>query len=389
MACLTRSQHVRGNRKFAHNRNSVDRGVVEFDLIDQYFNRPFRSLSEACNRTVVATIGDDCATLAVGPGNRLYVTTDTLVQGVHFFSDHPAFDLGWKALACNLSDLAAAGAQPMGFTLNLTLPRIDDAWLSGFSQGLLAMAQQASCPLVGGDTTSAGAGGVLSISITAMGQAPVSHHGFGRHLARVGDDVWVSGLPGLARIGLLAEYSNRKMLSELGASAAEQAAVVSHLADLPADLLTQAKSALYTPTPQLELSGLLSGHAHACIDLSDGLSGDLAHISKASACQIQIDQAAVEALWTTRFPSLRVNTAASKSSLLGFLKQASLIGGDDYQLCWSASPKSRSVLESLVESPARIGTVVDGQGVWLIQNDNSLQPLYSRSYDHFQVSSRE
>ena len=388
MAYLTRSRRKPGNRKFAHNRKPVDRGVVEFDLIDQYFNRPFRPLTQARRETVLSGIGDDCATLALLPGNRLYVSTDTLVQGVHFFSDHPAYDLGWKSLACNLSDLAASGASPLGFTLNLTLPGVSEKWLSGFSQGLLALAEQSHCPLVGGDTTSAGASGVLSISITVLGQAPASHHGFARHRASEGDDVWVSGLPGLARVGLLSEYVNRQMWSELGRTPGEKQAVIRALAGLPSDLLIQAKSALHTPEPQLELSRSLIGHANACIDLSDGLSGDLGHISKASACQVQIDQCALDALWANRFPALGVGDQLEQSTLV-FLRHASLVGGDDYQLCWTANPQSRGAVESLASGAARIGTVVSGQGVWLLQPDSRPVPMRSMSYDHFQVSSRE
>lgn len=388
MAYSTRSRHKPGNRKFAHNRKPVDRGVVEFDLIDQYFNRPFRPLAQARRETVLSGIGDDCATLAMLPGNNLYVSTDTMVEGVHFFSDHPAYDLGWKALACNLSDLAASGATPIGFTLNLTLPRVSDAWLSGFSQGLLALAQQSSCPLVGGDTTSAGAGGALSVSITVLGQAPGSHSGFARDCAVVGDDVWVSGLPGLARVGLMSEYASRQMWAELGASASEQQAVVEVLAGLPPDLLAQAKIALQAPEPQLQLSQNLIGQVHACIDLSDGLSGDLGHISKASACGIQIDQSAVDALWLSRFPALGQNSRID-SSTWAFLRHASLVGGDDYQLCWTARSQSRQAVGSLLPSPGRIGKVTGGQGVWLLQPNSPPVPMLSMSYDHFQVSSRE
>ena len=388
MAYLTKSRLKPGNRKFAHNRKPVDRGVVEFDLIDQYFNRPFRPLSQTRRETVLSGIGDDCATLAMLPGYHLYVSTDTMVEGVHFFSDHPAYDLGWKALACNLSDLAASGATPMGFTLSLTLPRVSDAWLSSFSQGLLALAQQSICPLVGGDTTSAGPGGTLSVSITVLGQAPSSQSGFARHCAVVDDDVWVSGLPGLARVGLMSEFASRQMWAELGATASEQQAVAKILAGLPPDLLAQAKVALQTPEPQLELSRKLVGHAHACIDLSDGLSGDLGHISKASACGIQIVQSDVDALWLSRFPALGFNGRVEPSTM-AFLRHASLVGGDDYQLCWTADPRSRKAVESLLPNPARVGTVATGHGVWLLQPNSPPVNMLSLSYDHFKVTSRE
>src|SRR5690606_164783 len=163
----------------------------EFELIERYF---WRTPPQGPRRAVVGN-GDDCAVVAPGPGMHLALSTDTLVEGRHFLSTVDPALLGHKALAVNLSDLAACGARPLGFTLALTLPRVDPAWLGAFSQGLLALADAHDCELLGGDTTA----GPLSIGITALGEVPAGG-ALLRSGARVGDDLWVSGWPGLARL---------------------------------------------------------------------------------------------------------------------------------------------------------------------------------------------
>eukprot|EP01030_Chromulinospumella_sphaerica_P010223 gene10223-10030_t len=220
----------------------------EFDLIARYFTRPVRH--------VVLGVGDDCALLAPRPGMQLAISSDMLVQGRHFFADVDPEALGHKALAVNLSDLAACGAKPLAFTLALALPRVDEAWLAGFSRGLLALADAHGCELVGGDTTQ----GPLNICITVFGEVPAGQ-ALLRSGAREGDDIYVSGTLGDARLAL--------------------EALLGHI-HLPDELLAQARQRLERPTPRVALGLALRGVASSAMDVSDGLLGDLVHILKAS-----------------------------------------------------------------------------------------------------------
>ncbi|HET6787450.1 MAG TPA: thiamine-phosphate kinase, partial [Aquabacterium sp.] len=163
----------------------------EFDLIERFFWRP----AGVGPRCAVVGNGDDCAVIAPTPGMQLAVSTDTLVEGRHFLSTVDPARLGHKALAVNLSDLAACGARPVAFTLALTLPRVDEVWLAGFASGLLALADAHDCELIGGDTTA----GPLAIGITVMGEVPAGQ-ALLRSGAQAGDDLWVSGTPGEARL---------------------------------------------------------------------------------------------------------------------------------------------------------------------------------------------
>ena len=173
-----------------------NRAMGEFDLIDQFFRQP-AAARQAASPQLALGIGDDCALLQLAPGMQLAVTSDMLVEGRHFFPDAEPHALGHKCLAVNLSDLAAMGARPLGFTLALALPAVNADWLQPFSCGLLALADAAACPLVGGDTTR----GPLTICITAFGEVPAGQ-ALRRDGAQVGDDIWVSGSPGDARLGL-------------------------------------------------------------------------------------------------------------------------------------------------------------------------------------------
>ena len=222
----------------------------EFDLIERYFKR---TPSDAEGHVVVGN-GDDCAILAPTPGMQLAISTDTLVEGRHFLSTVAPDKLGHKALAVNLSDLAACGARPLAFTLALTLPRVDEAWLAAFSRGLLALADEHGCALIGGDTTA----GPLSITITVWGEVPPGQ-ALLRSGAHVGDDLWVSGWPGEARLAL---ESFRGTLQP----------------PLSGETLTQVRARMESPTPRVALGLGLRGLATSAIDLSDGLMGDLQHI---------------------------------------------------------------------------------------------------------------
>ena len=231
----------------------------EFELIERYFKRPARQ--------AVLGVGDDCAILQPAPGTQLAISCDMLVEGRHFLSTVDPRLLGHKALAVNLSDLAACGAKPLAFTLALALPRADDAWLAPFSQGLLALADAHGCELVGGDTTQ----GPLNICITVFGEVPVVNgqsQALLRSGARAGDDVYVSGTLGDARLALEAL---RGTLS------------------LPLEVLAQARQRLERPTPRVALGQALRGVASAALDISDGLLGDLRHILQASGVGATLD----------------------------------------------------------------------------------------------------
>ncbi len=324
----------------------------EFDLIARYFTRPVRQAALG--------VGDDCALLRPTPGMQLAISSDMLVEGRHFFADVDPEALGHKALAVNLSDLAACGAKPLAFTLALSLPQVDEAWLAGFSGGLLALADAHGCELVGGDTTQ----GPLNICITVFGEVPPGQ-ALLRSGARPGDDIYVSGTLGDARLAL--------------------EALLGHT-PLPADVLARARLRLERPTPRVALGLALRGVASSAMDLSDGLLGDLSHILKASGIGARID---------TQITSKLIAACALPSSASGqfdlvdleLARQCTLAGGDDYELAFTAPPAQRDAVAaaSLASSTpvTRIGTVLAEPGLRLV--DAQGQPVENRyaSFDHF------
>jgi thiamine-monophosphate kinase len=294
--------------------------VHEFDLIARIRQRA------AARGDVALGIGDDCALLAPPPGMQLAVTMDALNVGVHFPPDTAPADLGWKALAVNLSDLAAMGAQPAWGTLSLSLPQGDAAFVDGFFDGFFALAAQHGFALVGGDTTR----GPLSIAITAHGLVEPGQ-ALRRDGARVGDDIWVSGTLGDAA-GALRQWQ----------------------AGVPMSPALQAQ--LDRPTPRVALGRALRGIASSCIDVSDGLLADLAHICRASGVGAEID---IDAL-----PASAALRAAFGPDTLRVLQAA---GGDDYELCFTAPAAAADALGmALAEAgtaATRIGTISAGSGV--------------------------
>lgn len=232
----------------------------EFDLIARYFTRPARK--------AVLGVGDDCALLAPAPGMQLAVSSDMLVEGRHFFPGVDPEALGHKALAVNLSDLAACGARPLAFTLALALPRVDEPWLAAFARGLLRLADEHGCELVGGDTTQ----GPLNICITIFGEVPPGQ-ALLRSGAQPGDDLYVSGTLGDARLAL--------------------EALLGHV-QFPAETLARAR--LERPTPRVALGQALRGVASSALDVSDGLLGDLGHILRASGVGACVDTAITSSL---------------------------------------------------------------------------------------------
>lgn len=321
----------------------------EFDLIARYFTRPVHKAALG--------VGDDCALLAPAPGMQLAVSSDMLVEGRHFFADVDPEALGHKALAVNLSDLAACGARPLAFTLALSLPRVDEAWLAGFSRGLLALADAHGCELVGGDTTQ----GPLNLCITVFGEVPTGM-ALLRSGARPGDDLYVSGTLGDARLAL--------------------EALLGHTA-LPAEVLARARQRLERPTPRVALGQALRGIASSAMDLSDGLLGDLSHILKASGVGAHID---------THITS---NLIAEKAYLsvgnghfdIGFIRQCTLAGGDDYELAFTAPPARRDAVATASQASGtpvtRIGTVLAEPGLQLVDAQGQAVEHRYASFDHF------
>ena len=346
----------------------------EFDLIARYFKRntapaqaapaPAASLSIAKDTPGVALgIGDDCALLTPAPGQQLAISTDMLVEGRHFFADVDPAALGHKALAVNLSDLAAMGAQPLAFTLALALPPAragDDAWMSALARGLFALADEHRCALVGGDTTA----GPLNISITVLGQVPAGQ-ALRRDGARAGDDIWVSGTLGEARLALLA------LQGQLA---------------LPPDRLAALRQRLERPTPRVALGTALRGIATSAIDLSDGLAGDLRHILNASGVGAVLDANAVHAAGATA--ATATGLAHAPSANAGQDLQHALTGGDDYELLFTAAPAQREAVRAAGATSAtpvtRIGRIEPAQGAWLQDAQGGRQALSDfRSFDHF------
>ncbi len=273
----------------------------EFDLIARYFTRTAR-------RNPLG-VGDDCALLQPAPGMQLAVSTDLLVEGRHFLSTADPVALGHKSLAVNLSDLAACGAEPLAFTLSLSLPSVDEAWLAAFSDGLFALADGYRCELVGGDTTR----GPLAISITVFGEVPAGQ-ALLRSGARAGDDLWVSGTLGDARLALEAF---RGTLS------------------LPQAVLAAARQRLEEPQPRIALGCALRGLATSAIDISDGLLGDLAHVLRRSGVGASVDSEAATALLAARS-----HLALPQQQVL----QLVLAGGDDYELAFTVPPRLRAAV---------------------------------------------
>ena len=313
-------------------------GAGEFDLIARIRARV------ATRADVVLGIGDDAALLAPPPGRQLVVTADTLNDGVHFPRGTSPADVGWKALAVNLSDLASMGAEPAWCTLSLSLPQSDPAWIEGFLDGFLDLAGQHDIALVGGDTTR----GPLSIAVTAMGLVEPGR-ALRRDGARVGDEVWVTGTLGDAAGGLA--LLDREPVSAL-------------------------RARLDRPTPRVAAGRALAGIATACVDVSDGLLADLGHVCARSHVAARID----------------VDALPASAALMEVIGEADRIalqasGGDDYELCFTAPADAGADIDAVSAQLGlrftRIGRIVAGEGVHPV--DAKSQPWSSprRGYDHF------
>lgn len=317
----------------------------EFDLIARYFT------PEAGQRKdVIVGIGDDAAVLEPPTGMQLVVSTDTLVNGVHFPAGTRPAAVGYKALAVNLSDLAAMGATPAWFTLNLTLPEADEAWLEGFARGLFELAREFRLQLIGGDTTQ----GQLAITITVFGTVPQGT-ALRRQGARPGDRVYVTGQLGEACLGL--------GLSRGGLN-------------LPAEYHRHVLARLERPMPRVREGERLRGIASACIDLSDGLVADLGHVVAASGVGARID-----------LPRLPLSSAY-KAAFEQVGWEAALAHGDDYELCFTVPRDKQMAFNRLIPQFdcgfAYIGDIEPAAGVRIFDAAGHTYAPKSRGYRHFE-----
>lgn len=310
----------------------------EFALIDRFFRRPLRDPGHTA-----LGVGDDGALIRPTPGMELVVSTDMLVAGTHFLPNADPADLGWKALAVNVSDMAAMGAQPRWATLALALPAATESWIEKFAGGFFACAEAFGIDVIGGDTTK----GPRNLCVTIFGEVPQGQ-ALLRSGANPGDEVWVSGHPGRAAQGL-AHLQQRHVLAEPG--------------------LSDCLAALHRPQPRVALGLALRGIATAAIDVSDGLLADLGHILDSSKTAAQLQ--------------LAVSPAPT------FAEQCLLAGGDDYELVFTA-PAARHAGIAALASPLQlaltcIGTIVTGEAGAIDLRTLDGQPIEfaPRGYDHF------
>ena len=329
----------------------------EFDLISRFFKRPVPA--------GMLGGGDDCALFRITPGLELATSKDLLLEGRHFFSDVDPYTLGHKSLAVSLSDLAAMGAKPVACLLGLALPTFDEAWVARFADGFYALADLHGCALIGGDTTRSEQG--LSISVTVFGEVDPAH-AMRRSAAQAGDDIWVSGQLGAADIAY-------RLLAGSFTESSNSAQKTRGLFGLDGSLLEQTRPALETPVPRVFLGRRLSAHAHAAIDISDGLLQDLGHILQASGVGARIDEGLLPA-----HPALQSLSQAD-------WRRAVLAGGDVYELCVTASIDQRDHFERIgLEAGVpltRIGQITAELGLNVYDQAGQLiQPL-PHGFDHF------
>ncbi|MDX1824045.1 MAG: thiamine-phosphate kinase [Thiohalomonadales bacterium] len=315
--------------------------IPEFELIQRFFTRQIENRPD-----IVLGVGDDAALIATPADKHLVVAIDTLVEGVHFPPATSPYDIGWKALAVNLSDLAAMGAEPAWFTLALTLPESSESWLTEFSQGLFDLANRYDLPLIGGDTTR----GPLTVTVQIGGTVPA-----GQALLRVGampgDGIFVSGTLGDATLALQ---------------------IMAGEAEYP-DLLTR----LNRPSPRIAEGCALRGIASCAIDISDGLLADLGHILTASNCGAEIFQQ-------------RLPFSASAQQFLAQdpeLWRSLISGGDDYELCFCVPPQQLERLRQIALQHnfhfTEIGRVVAGRELRCLDATGKPATIPLHGYRHF------
>ncbi len=308
--------------------------LSEFSLIQRFFTQQAVKNASTC-----LGIGDDCALLAIPNGYELAITTDTMVENVHFFKDTNPEQLGHKLLAVNLSDLASMGAKPLSVTLAITLPSVNEAWLSAFAKGFLTLAERYSVDLIGGDTTA----GALTLTVQALGLVPRGQ-ALTRSAAKVGDFIYLSGNIGDAGLGLKITQG--------------------YDCTQPDNALKQFNQ----PEPACDTGQMLIGVANACIDISDGLASDLGHIlqqSHVGAC-------------------LHWEELPLSDAVLSYIQDTGdwimpLVAGDDYQLCFTVSPEKASLVPNYCQ---KIG-IIEAQHGLRLNKSGIIQTLEVKGYEHF------
>jgi len=308
--------------------------LTEFSLIQRFFTQ-----QRVTNSTTTLGIGDDCALLSIPEGFQLAVTTDSMVENVHFFAGADPEQLGYKLLAVNLSDLASMGAKPLSVTLAISLPSVDEAWMSSFAKGFLNLAEQYSVDLIGGDTTS----GPLTLTVQALGLVPKGK-GLRRSTAKPGDLIYLTGNIGDAGLGLKIKHGFACSDSELPLARFNR------------------------PKPQVEVGLALLNIANACIDISDGLLADLGHILAQSQVGARLD-------WELLPLSEAVQSYIIKTGDWSM----PLIAGDDYELCFTVSPEK----SALLTIPCTQIGVIEADPKLRLYKSGQLQSLTSKGYEHF------
>jgi thiamine-monophosphate kinase len=315
----------------------------EFDLIQRWFQRPAKRAALG--------VGDDCALLQPAPGMQLAVSTDMLVEGRHFLSTVAPDRLGHKALAVNLSDLAACGASPLAFTLALSMPRVDEVFLDGFARGLFALANEHGIEVVGGDTTA----GPLNICIAVFGEVPVGQ-ALLRSGARVDDELWVSGTLGDARLAL---------------------EVFRGTVSLDADSFEAVRARMELPAPRVTLGIALRGVATSAIDISDGLLGDLRHVLRRSGVGATLDADALPM------------SAVLAAQPLALRRECLLAGGDDYELLFTAPAAREAEVRAAAAgagcAATRIGRIDATPGARIVDRAGQAVANTFASFDHFKA----
>ncbi len=315
----------------------------EFDLIAQYFTRP--------TPDAVLGVGDDCALIAPTPGMELAISTDMLIAGRHFTPTDGPGTIGHKAMAVNLSDLAAMGAKPRFALLSIALPEADEKFLKGFAGGFFGLAQKYGVNVIGGDTTR---GGLLTLNVTVIGEVPPGQ-ALRRDAAKAGDDIWVSGTLGDAAAAL-GHHQGRLRLETAQA--------------------VQCFPRLFVPAPRIELGLALRGIAHAAIDVSDGFAADLGHILERSNVGAEV--------W---FEQLPLSDALAPLAGDPAAQDCILAGGDDYELVFTAPADKREdiarIAAQLELRLSRVGSIQPEPGLRVL-NRGKPMPLARAGFDHFQ-----
>jgi thiamine-monophosphate kinase len=323
----------------------------EFELIERYFSR-----LGAARADVALGVGDDAAVVEMPAGQLLVAAIDTLVEGVHFPRGSPPSSIGHRALAVNLSDLAAMGAEPAWALLALTMPEARADWLAAFAAGFEALARAHGVALIGGDTTS----GPLTISVQVLGFAPQGAV-LRRSGGRAGDAVYVSGWPGEAAEGLALELAGTAPVTAAGAVGDDDARSL--------------RLRFLFPAPRVALGRALRGAASACIDVSDGLLADAGKLARASGCGVELDAGLLPLS-----PALLARCGRARAI------ERALCGGDDYELCFTVPPERAAALEARLAAAGhlvrRIGVLTAG-GTVVARDGGTVIEVSSRGFDHF------